>query len=51
MATTKNNYPTYRKELGMKEIDIKRKEANHKKILSGLGSGDKAVAAGYQENE
>ena len=49
--TNKDNYPTYRKELGLKEISQKEKMAIQKKAVSGELSGNELVASSYDTHE
>ena len=49
--TNKDNYPTYRKQLGLKEISPKEKMAIQKKAVSGELSGNELVASSYDTHE
>ena len=41
----KGNYPSFRKELGIKEINPKQREFIQKKAINGELSGDELVTA------
>lgn len=45
----KDNYQNFRKDLGLKEEDPKKKNVSMKKILDGQMTGDEVVAEGYED--
>ena len=45
----KDNYKTFRTELGLKEEDLKKKKANMENILDGEMKGDEVVAESYED--
>lgn len=47
----KDNYKSFRTEIGLKEEDPKTKKANMEKILNGEMTGEEVVASGYDTHE
>jgi hypothetical protein len=47
----KGNYPSFSKELGLKEINPKQRESIQKKAINGELSGNELVAGSYDTHE
>ena len=49
MEQNTDNYPSHRKELGLKELDPKKQLATMKKIVAGDLTGTEVVWSGYDD--